>query len=169
MMVRYGLLLDDLRRKEYAQASKGDKAIFKGVRYLLLMGKERLTDNAKAQAKLDQLFDINRPLTTAYILKEQLRTFWDCPNRIEARKLLAEWFRQAIASGIQLLRKFVVTLFRHRHGLFSYFDNPISTGPVEGINNKIKVLKRQAYGYRDIEFFKLRVLFIRRARYALIG
>lgn len=168
VMAQYGKLLDELRRLEYATASREDKTVFKGIRYLLLKGKEKLTDNAEAQAKLQRLFTINEPLTTAYLLKEQLRSFWACSDRVEARRLLTNWFRQAVASGIKLLRRFAEMLFRHRYGLFSYFRYRISTGPVEGINNKIKVLKRQAYGYRDIEFFKLRVLFIRRSRYALV-
>jgi len=169
VMSQYGRLLDELRRQEYARASKTEKTIFKGTRYLLLKGKEKLVDDVQAQAKLNRLLSLNRSLATAYILKEELRTFWDCWERSDARLLLGHWFRKAIASGINLLRKFVNTLFRHRHGLFSYFQNPISNGPVEGINNKIKVLKRQAYGYRDIEFFKLRILFIHKSRYALVG
>jgi len=169
VMAQYSRLLDELRREEYARASKTDKAVFKGTRYLLLRGKEKLVDDVQAQAKLNHLLKLNQSLAVAYILKEELRTFWDCWHRRQARQLLEAWFRKAVASGISSLRKFVNTLFRHRHGLFSYFQNPISTAVVEGINNKIKVLKRQAYGYRDMEFFKLRILSIHRSRYALIG
>ncbi|MFO0935359.1 MAG: transposase [Gemmataceae bacterium] len=60
-------------------------------------------------------------------------------------------------------------LAMHRSGLLNYYRCPISTGPLEGINNKIKTLQRQAYGFRDREFFQLRIYAIHRAKYALIG
>lgn len=112
VMAQYSRLLDELRRGEHARASKTEKAVFKGTRYLLLKGKEKLVDDVQAQAKLNRLLKLNQSSATAYILKEELRTFWDGCHRREARQLLGAWFRKAIASGMGLLRKFVNTLFR---------------------------------------------------------
>jgi transposase len=75
----------------------------------------------------------------------------------------------ARASKIPMLDKFANTLSAHRTGVLAYFDHRISTGPLEGTNNKIKTMKRQAYGYRDMEFFKLKILGIHETRYALVG
>ena len=68
-----------------------------------------------------------------------------------------------------MLGKMAKTLEKHRAGLLAYYDFPISTGPLEGTNNKIKTMKRQAYGFRDHEFFKLKILAIHETRYALVG
>ena len=75
----------------------------------------------------------------------------------------------ARASKIPMLGKFANTLSAHRTGILAYFDHRISTGPLEGTNNKIKTMKRQAYGYRDMEFFKLKILGLHETRYALVG
>ncbi|MBW2623608.1 MAG: transposase, partial [Deltaproteobacteria bacterium] len=61
------------------------------------------------------------------------------------------------------------TLALHRTGILAYYDYPISTGPLEGTNNKIKTMKRQAYGFRDQEFFKLKIMAIHESKYALVG
>ena len=79
------------------------------------------------------------------------------------------WIRRADASGIAMLQKFARTLEEHREGILAYYDYPISTGPLEGVNNKIQTMKRQAYGFRDPEFFKLRILGLHQTKYALVG
>ncbi len=76
---------------------------------------------------------------------------------------------RANSSGIPLIMKFAKRIASRRIGILNYFDHSISTGKVEGIINKIKVLKRKAYGYRDVEYFKLRIYFVNKAKYALIG
>ena len=68
-----------------------------------------------------------------------------------------------------MLSKFADTLMAHRAGILAYYDYPISTGPLEGTNNKIKTMKRQAYGFRDMDFFKLKIKAIHQTRYALVG
>jgi transposase len=73
------------------------------------------------------------------------------------------------ASGIKILQQMAKTLAAHRSGLLAYYDVMISSGPMEGTNNKIKTMKRQAYGFRDHEFFKLKILAIHETKYALIG
>jgi transposase len=163
-------MLDELRRTEAATASlKQRKEVYTGTRYLLLKGKERLENLPEAREKLDRLLALNESLNTAYILKEELRALWDCPGIEDAEEYFNDWLQKAWSSAIELVVKFANTLSRHRTGILNYFDNRITTGKVEGINNKIKVLKRQAYGYRDKEYFKLRIYFLHESRYALIG
>jgi Transposase len=79
------------------------------------------------------------------------------------------WVRRAEASGIKILQQMTKTLAAHRTGLLGYYDVMISSGPMEGTNNKIKTMKRQAYGFRDMEFFKLKILAIHETRYELVG
>ena len=81
----------------------------------------------------------------------------------------AEWLKKTWTSSIRLVIKFANKLADHRVGVLNYFDHHITTGMVEGINNIIKVLKRKAYGYRDMEYFLLRIYFIHEARYTLTG
>ena len=90
-------------------------------------------------------------------------------GRSEAACYLTDWRKKAWTSGVLLVIKYAKKLAGHRVGILNYFDHPITTGMVEGINNKIKVLKRKAYGYRDMEYFLLRIYFIHEAKYTLTG
>ena len=82
---------------------------------------------------------------------------------------LNDWIRRAEASGIRMLQQMAKTLAAHRSGLLAYYDVMITSGPMEGTNNKIKTMKRQAYGFRDPEFFKLKILAIHETKYELVG
>ena len=79
------------------------------------------------------------------------------------------WLARARASGISMLVKFADTLEEYQEGVLAYYNYPISTGPLEGTNNKIKTMKRQAYGYRDLAFFKLKILGLHETKHALVG
>jgi transposase len=68
-----------------------------------------------------------------------------------------------------MLQKFASTLSMYRTGILAYYDCPISTGPLEGTNTKIQLMKRQAYGFRDQEFFMLKIYALHRTKYALVG
>ncbi len=83
--------------------------------------------------------------------------------------MLADWIARARASGIRILHTLANTLAVYREGILAWYDYPISTGPLEGTNNKIQTMKRQAYGFRDIEFFKLKIFAIHETKYALVG
>jgi len=165
----YNRLLDQLRTSEAQQAAQGEKRVYRGVRYLLLKGKEKLEGHPRAKARLEELLRLNQNLNTAYLLKEELREFWNCSSREKGEEYLDNWLVQAESSGIELLVGFAAKLASHRYGLLNYFDHPITTAQVEGTNNKIKVLKRQAYGFRDMHYFKLRIYNLRESRYALVG
>jgi len=165
----YNRMLDKLRRQEVAHVPEGEKAAYKGVRYLLLKGSEKISDASKARSRLDRLLNLNQNLNIAYILKEELRDLWNCTDRDQAETHLENWLQKAWSCGIQLVIKFANKLVSHRYGILNFFTHRVTTGKVEGINNKIKVLKRKAYGFRDMEYFKLRIYFLNEARYALLG
>jgi transposase len=161
--------LSDLRRSLYHRATDEQKKVLKGSRWLLLKAPENLDPERNEEARLEEALKLNKPLATAYYLKEDLRQFWDQPGKTFAGAFLTDWTRRAEASGIRMLQEMAKTLESHREGLLAYYDYRISTGPLEGTNNKIKTMKRQAYGFRDLEFFKLKILAIHEAKYALVG
>ena len=112
---------------------------------------------------------MNQPLATAYSMKEEFRKFRTQDNVEAATRFPDDWCHRAEASKISVLVKMAGTFRMHRSGLLNDHRCPISSGPLEGLNNKIKTLQRQAYGYRDREFFELRIYAIHLAKYALLG
>jgi transposase len=162
--------LSNLRRQLYREATDGlQKDVLKGIRWLLLKNSENLDDSKNERQRLDDALNLNRSLATAYYLKERLRWFWQQRTKQAAAVWLHEWCALARASGIRVLQTFANTLQGHRSGLLNWWDHPISTGPLEGTNNKIKTMQRQAYGYRDREFFELKIFAIHQTRYELVG
>ena len=118
---------------------------------------------------LDAALSLNKPLATAYYMKEELRFLWSQSNKASAQVYLDDWIARADASGIRMLKHFANTLRTYRKGILAYYSYPISTGPLEGTNNKIKTLQRQAYGFRDQTFFILRIYALHTSRYELVG
>ena len=172
--------LSELRRDLAREATdKLQMKVLKGIRWLLLMGEETLDSpsrkakrkdgDASDRQRLEDAMILNKPLATAYYLKEKLRLLWCQGTKAAAQKWLDGWLKQAEASGIRLLQMMAKTLREHRHGLLAWYDHPISTGPLEGINNKIKLIQHRAYGYRNAEHFKLRILNLHHTRHSLIG
>ena len=162
--------LDELRRKLYRDADTAlQKRILKGTRWLLLKSPTKLDESRDEQQRLKDALELNQPLAIAYYLKEDLRQLWLQDSKTEAETFLDDWISQAENSEVPMLIKFAKTLSEHRQGLLSYYDFPISNGPLEGTNNKIKTMKRQAYGFRDREFFKLKIMAIHETKYALVG
>ena len=102
-------------------------------------------------------------------MKEELRQIWKQNSKKEARKMLDLWVKQAEKSKIPMLKKFAYRLLGYRNSILSYHDNRISSGPVEAFNNKIKTIQRQAYGYRDQEFFRLKVFSSHESKFKLVG
>lgn len=158
--------VDKVRREESKKISKTMKQVFKGKKYLFL--KNYLSLDINGMERLNTLLDINYPLFKAYVLKEQFRWFWKIKKTSVAIKFLKAWCTDAILSGVKELGKLAKTIFSHAEGLLNYFTHRISTGPVEGINNKIKTMKRQAYGFRDMDYFKLRLYNLHNQGYKLI-
>jgi transposase len=166
----YNDKLSELRRALYHELKDTmQKKVLKGVRWLLLKRPENLDPNRKEPQRLQEALRLNAPLATAYYLKEELTEIWEQEDEEAAEALLIDWITYAESTGIRMLHNFAKTLRLHALGILAYYDHPISTGPLEGTNNKIKTMKRQAYGFRDIEFFKLRILAIHETKYALVG
>jgi transposase len=162
--------LTGLRRELHREATDVlHKQVLKGTRWLLLKNPENLDETRDEKRRLEEALALNKPLALAYYMKEDLRRFWEQPGKRFATAWLTDWIRRAEASGIKMLQAMAKTLAAHRSGLLAYYDYPISTGPLEGTNNKIKTMKRQAYGFRDREFFKLKILAIHETKYALVG
>lgn len=162
-------VLDEVRRDEYRRNSGPEKSVMKGSRYLLLAGFENIYDNEEKFSRLESLLALNETIHKVYLLKEDLRMFWEQDSREDAQRFIGIWLKEARALGNPHLDKMANMIEKHMEQILNHYDYPISTGPLEGINNKIKVLKRTAYGYRDMEFFKLRILFIRNTELALVG
>ena len=162
--------LTQLRRELYHEATtKFQKAVLKGTRWLLLRNPENLDPSKLEPSRLKTALALNEPLATAYYLKEDLRQLWSQPSKAAAERFLTAWCQQAQASGIRVLQQFAKTILGHRTGLLNWYDHPISTGPLEAANNKLKLLQRRAFGYRDLDFFKLKILSMHNCRFALVG
>jgi len=163
-------MLTKLRRALFNEATElMHKNVLKGTRWLLLKNPDNLDLSRNEAKRLKEALELNQPLATAYYMKEELRQFWEQEDKRTADELLQDWMRRAEASGIGRLKAFAKTVAAHRHGILAWYDNRISTGPLEGTNNKIKTMKRQAYGYRDTEFLKLKIMALHETKYAFVG
>lgn len=170
VMNLYNRYLSNLRRELYSKMKdQSERDVLKGIRWLLLKNRENLDPEKNEAERLEEALQFNKPLAIAYYLKDSLREFWECDSYEEAARHLDDWIAEAKASGIRQLYGMVKTLENHREGLLNYYFYPISTGPLEGVNNKIKTMKRQAYGFRDYEFFQLKIFTLHQCKYALIG
>ena len=166
----YNEKLTVLRRDLYREATDLlHKNVLKGTRWLLLKNPENLNDHRNERQRLAEALALNEPLATAYYMKEDLRALWKQPDKTSATHFLEDWIRRAHVSGIRMLKDFAQTLLRHKSGILAWYDHPISTGPLEATNNKIKTLQRQAYGFRDRQFFVLKIYALHLTKYALVG
>jgi len=165
----YNEKLTKLRRDLQNQAEESDKDVLKGTRWLLLKSSKKLCTAKEEHEKLQNALNLNKPLSIAYYLKDDLGQIWKQNNKEEARFLLWEWAKKAFVSGVKMLEKFGKMLVKNTDKILAYYDfNKMSSGPMEGTNNKIKTLQKRAYGYRDMEFFKLKVKALHETKYALI-
>lgn len=170
LMKLFNEKLSDLRRDLHREATDQlHKDVLKGTRWLLLMNSENLDDAKGERQRLEEALSLNKSLATAYYLKEELRQFWEQTSSFSASVFLTSWIRRAEASGIRILQAFAKTLAIHRSGLLAWYTHPISTGPLEGTNNKIRALTRQAYGFRDQHYFLLQLYALHQTRLQLVG
>ena len=164
--------VSDFRRQLFHNTRDSLKRrVIKGTRWLLLTAREKLQEKAEQARRLNKALEINKPLATVYYMKEDLRQLWYwAGDKRAAEWHLLSWIAMARSSGIDMLKNFATTLEEHFAGILAYFDfDCLSTGPLEGTNNKIKTMQRKAYGYRDIEFFKLKIMALHETKYALVG
>lgn len=159
--------LDGLRRELVREAEGALKMVIKGTRYLLLTRAANLKEDQLP--KLERALKLNEPLSQAWYLKEELSLLWEQSSYAKMNRFLTQWCEQANETGVRQLQKMAKTLQVHRKGILNWWQHPINNGRMEGTNNKIKTLNRQAYGYRDEEFFILRLLGLHESRYTLPG
>ncbi|WP_372749515.1 ISL3 family transposase [Litorivivens sp.] len=158
VIAKYGREVIDRVRVDQANVLRGDPAARKWVkrgRWVLLKNRCNMTDDQ--QDYLDQLLAANKPLMTVYLLKEQLKEMWYCRSRLAALRQWKLWWQQVAESGIKPLQDFAKKLKPYLSGILASADHPLSTSKLEGMNNRIKVIKRMAYGYRDNSYFFLKI------------
>ncbi len=168
--------LDQLRRELWNDAPAESRLFVKNSRWVLLKGGENLSDKPNPRhdgkserQRLEDALAYNKPLATAYILKEELRLLWSRGDKAQGSAYLDSWISRAEASGIAQLSKMAESLRRHRDGILAYFDHRITSGPMEATNTKIRAMQRQTYGLRDQEFFELKVKSLHECAARLVG
>jgi transposase len=153
----FGKVIDKVRNTEYRKASKMDKEVFKGSKYLLLKNKRNIRKKNHRE-HLKQLLSLNETINTVLILKDTLKCIWQYRSRTWARKALDEWCLLAKTLSHPDVNKFVNMLQRYSYGILNHCDYQIHTSKLEGVNNKIKVIKRKAYGFLDERYFTLKII-----------
>lgn len=151
----FGKVIDKVRRDEYRKATAEDKKVIQGSRYVLLKNLENLTDPQRDH--LDDLRNLNETINRVYLLKDQLKTLYRYTNREYAGQALENWCVMADQIDHPEVKKFAGRLRFFREGILNHCDYPIDTGKLEGVNNKIKLIKRRAFGYHDPDYFALKV------------
>lgn len=150
--------VDTVRRQVYAQETDLEKrSLIKGARWLLLRKDRDIFDDEK-KMRLENILQTNTPLFHAYYLKEDLDQIWMQRSKQEAEKQLFYWCQRAKETQLTPFIKVANTLMARRSGILAWYDAPVTNAMLEGINNKIKVMKRRAYGYRDEQYFNLLLL-----------
>ena len=159
--------LDNLRREMVREAEGPLKLKIKGTRFLLLRNPENLKDHQIP--KLEEALHLNEPLFLGWYLKEELRELWSQNSRKQMEAFLKDWCDKASQTGIGQMIKMAKTLRTHATGILAYADHPITSGKMEGINNKIKTLTKRSYGFHDQTFFILKLLSLHHSKYKLLG
>ena len=165
---RFNEKLTDFRRElQNTITDKNQAQYLKNTRWLLVSNPDKLDE--RGQEKLALALEANQPLATVYYLKEKLRMLWNQSSKKEGESWLESWIDEAKQSGILMLEKFTKTLKKHKDGILAFYDERMSSGRVEGVNNRIKTLNKIAYGYRDWDFFELKIKASHEARYRFPG
>ena len=158
VVAKYGREVIDRVRVDEANRLKADqpaRRVVKTARWLLLRNRENVP--ADQHVRLDELLAANSALLTVYLLKDDLKSLWRYGSETAARRCWRDWKRRALRSGLEPLKIFVRRLQPYLPGILAHCRWPLGTNLVEGINNKIKVIKRMAYGYRDDAYFFLKI------------
>jgi len=158
VMRHLGEALDKVRRAEYARLAGDNRRFIKGQKYTLLSGRENLTLAGRKSLKL--LLAANKRLNTAYLLKESFGQLWGYRSEAWARRFFENWKASLKWQRLKPYEKFAEMIDRHWDGIAAYCkpENKVSLGFVEGANNKIRVIQRRAYGLRDEEYLRLKIL-----------
>ncbi len=156
VVTSFNRVIDKVRNLEYKNAAEKDKDVYKGVKYLLLKNRKNIRRQSHRK-QLKELLELNAVINTLMILKEKIKHIWTYKSRTWANKALDNWCDLALSLEIRPVNTFVKMLQNHRYGIVNHCDYPVHTGKLEGVNNKIKVIKRKAYGFHDIRYFTLKI------------
>jgi transposase len=158
VMRHLGEALDKIRKMEYGRLSGKDRAYIKGQKYTLLSNRENLTLDGRRSLK--KLLGANKRLNTAYVLRETFGQLWSYQTEGWARRFFDNWQESLKWQRLEPYEKFAKMIERHWDGIAAYSrpDNKVSLGFVEGFNNKIRVIQRRAYGLRDEEYLRMKIL-----------
>lgn len=159
IVAKYGREVIDRVRVDEANRLRHDRParrVIKSARWLLLRNRDALAGKTQ-QVQLDELLAANQALMTVYVLRDDLKQLWAYRHRGYARRAWDSWYQRAMASGIAALQRFAERLKPYLHGILAHTRWPLHTSLIEGINNRIKVIKRTAYGFRDEEYFFLKI------------
>ena len=150
--------IDKVRRQTYQEETNEEqRKVIKGSRWLLLYkDKSKFTEDMNQ--RLNTILEINKPLATAYYLKEEADEIWKQPSKAMAEACLERWCATAEKSELAPMVAVAKSLRLYKTGILAWYDYKTSNAKVEGINNKIKVMKRNAYGFRDSNYFNLHQL-----------
>jgi len=153
-----GEALDKVRKSEYARLTGKDRRFIKGQKYTLLSSRENLTLEGRRSLKL--LLAANRRLNTAYLLKESFGQLWDYTREGWARRFFENWRESLKWQRLKPYEQFAKMIDRHWDGIAAHCrtENKVALGFVEGLNNKVRVIQRRAYGLRDEEYLRLKIL-----------
>ncbi|TBW36340.1 ISL3 family transposase, partial [Azotobacter chroococcum] len=158
VVARYGRDVIDRIRVDQANALRHDKParqVVKQSRWLLLRNRENLKEDHAV--RLQELLAANQPLATVYVLKDALKEVWYAPSVREGWRRWRAWLRHARESGLAPLQRFARNLQRYARGILASARFHMHTSLLEGVNNRIKVIKRMAYGFRDSDYFFLKI------------
>ena len=158
IMRHLGEALDEVRKSEYRRLADRDRRYIKGQKYTLLSRWENLTLDGRRALKA--LFAANKRLNTAYLLKESFGQLWSYEREGWARRFFDNWRSSLKWQRLGPYEKFAAMIDRHWDGIAAYCrpENKVSLGFVEGLNNKIRVIQRRAYGLRNEEYLRLKIL-----------
>ena len=159
VVAKYGREVIDRVRVAEAYRVRQDhtaRKVIKGARWLLLRNRENV--KAEDRVRLRDLLAVNRRLAAVYVLKDDLKHLWDYTYPGAATRFFVGWYQRAIRSRIGPLKTFARRLKAKLPGIIAHCHFPLHTSLLEGITNKIKVLKRMGYGYRDDGYFFLKVM-----------
>jgi len=148
--------LDCVRKQEFADACRDERRRMKHKRFLILRRNDALDDEQRED--VDCLMKRNKTLYKSYLLKEQLSSILDEPRLDVAVGRLGRWFRNVKKAGIPQFEKLVKTFRNYLYGILNYFKHRVTNAASEAFNNKIGLLKRIAYGFHDLEYFKLKII-----------
>ena len=158
IMRHLGDALDKVRKSEYARLTGRSREYIKGQKYTLLSNRENLTLDGRRSLK--KLLEANKRLNTAYLLKESFGQLWSYEKEGWAMRFVENWRAALKWQRLKPYEDFLLMILRHWDGIAAYCqpENKVSLGFVEGLNNKIRVLQRRAYGLRDEEYLRLKIL-----------